>query len=514
MIEITRMHPMKMIDALIKLVKDSIFIIILLFILNIGSDVSTLIKIFRVVFFIYITIKLCMIVIEWQRTTYEIKDETIHIRGGLFQRTHKTIPLYEIQNITWDTPLYYRMFQLTSLKLETSAASDSATVKLEAIKTDRAQQIEELATHFKAQDISTDTDMHEEVTEAPSQTVNSNPDAYAQLEGTAPILSEKQRTIHFTPTKKDLIKASFLSFSFLALIPLLAVGYQNLEQFIDVDKQAEGVLAFLTQSWIITTIAIILLIVIALVFGIVHTFLKYGKYEIASDEARIFIHRGVLSEKAFSIRKANVQAIQITQNPLKKLLGLAEIKLISAGSMDDESDDVRTLYPFLPIKHANNLMSALLPHLPMKEATEKLPKNAFYLRMIRVPWLLIIAAALIIWFKSNWWPAIIALFIVTYASRLFAYRNTCYIWDETGIHFKMGGLWTQHFITNRKKIIEIEIEQSWFQKKLGLANITTVNRVKPAHQESLEDIPIEAAHHFKQWYVQRYNDVEVKIEAD
>src|SRR5699024_5729912 len=140
------------------------------------------------------------------------------------------------------------------------------------------------------------------------------------------------QTVHFTPSRKDVLKASFLSFSFLGLVPVLAIGYRDLDRIIDVDEQLKGVLTFLTQSCLITLSALFLLITAAVAFGVMKTFLQYGKYEIASDDERIFIHSGMLNEKSFSIKKANVQAVQMTQSPLKKLLGFTEIKLISAGS--------------------------------------------------------------------------------------------------------------------------------------------------------------------------------------
>src|SRR5699024_12209582 len=52
--------------------------------------------------------------------------------------------------------------------------------------------------------------------------------------------------------------------------------------------------------------------------GVLWTFLKYGKYEIASDQDHIYIHMGILSERSLMIRKDNVQAIQIIQTPIKK----------------------------------------------------------------------------------------------------------------------------------------------------------------------------------------------------
>ncbi|MUV36752.1 UPF0699 transmembrane protein YdbT [Lentibacillus sp. JNUCC-1] len=499
MITPTRMHPMKIVSSMIKILRDNIIFIFIFFIVNFGLDVPTYINVFRILFLLYITVNVIHSILSWWKTTYEIREDTIHIRSGVFQKKHNTIPLAEIQNITWETPAYFRPFKVTSIRLETSAASDSASVNLDAITNEQAEAIEELATDYKAaQPETTETETHEAS------------DDFEQKQASSP---EKQaRTVHFVPTTRDLIKASFLSFSFLALIPLIAVGYQNLERIVDIDDKAIGVYSFLTSSWLITAITLVVLAAVFIAFGVVSTFLKYGKYEIASDDERIFIHRGILSVKAFSIRKANVQAIQVSQTPPKKLLRLAEVKLISAGSMEGESEDISTLYPFLPVKRASSLVAELLPHLPVQEATQKLPRQALWPRMLRVPWFGLIAAGALLWFKIEWWSVLIPFFFFIYLSRYFNYRNTRYVWDETGIHFKNGGIWTQHFVTNRKKIIEIEISQSLLQRRLGLATITTVNRVKPVHHEQLEDLPLTAAQDFKQWYSKRFMEKEIYVE--
>ncbi|MBR8646413.1 hypothetical protein KEH51_29825 [[Brevibacterium] frigoritolerans] len=104
-----------------------------------------------------------------------------------------------------------------------------------------------------------------------------------------------------------MLKASFTSLSFLALIPILATLYNTLDDFIDLEN-TEGFLAKLLDTWWIITIVIAGLICVAVAFGIVSTFVKYGKYEISSDHERIYIKKGVLDESAFSIRKEKVQS--------------------------------------------------------------------------------------------------------------------------------------------------------------------------------------------------------------
>lgn len=493
MIDAFHTHPIKIMTSFIKVIKDSFILILLLFIFN-TTDVSLFIKIGRMAFLLYLFVQLIYIVLDWWKTTYEFKHGIILIKRGIFQKKQNSMPLQEIQNITRRTPFYYRWFHVTSLRLETSSTSEAATVQLDAIEMNLAEQIEELVTTYK-----TDGEL---VTEEPESEVEDRTTV-----DTPPL---DERTVHFTPTKREVLKASFLSFSFLGLIPIILIGYREVQKVIDLDQQVEGIFTFITSSWIFIVGAILLLIILAVAFGVIQTYLKYGRYEISSDDERIFIHSGVLNEKSFSIQKANVQAIRINQSPLKKLLNFVDIKLISAGSDHEETADISSLYPFIPSDQATDLLADILPQFPVKKATHRLTREALYMRLIRIPWVWLIATGLLLWFKREWWFLSPLLFVMTYLSRYFTYRNTRFSWDDQTIQFKTGGMSTNIFITNRKKVIEVNTEQSLIQKKLDIATIHTVNRVKPVHHEELQDIPTSHMHHFMDWYKQRAKEVKTE----
>src|SRR5699024_2841848 len=274
MIETFHMHPMKILTSFIQTAKNSFILILFLFIFNF-KDVSMAIKIGRVIFLLYLFFRLIFIIIDWWKTTCEINDGMIQIKRGVFQRKQNSIPLREIQNITWRTPFYFQWFHITSLRLETSSTSDSSTVQLDALKVNVANKIEKLATTYKTE--------YKNVIEKMDET-ESDTNELRQED-----LKDPYRTVHFSPTRKEVLKASFLSFSFLGLIPIIAIAYREIDKVINIDKQVEGIFTFITSSWLFIIGAILLFIIVAFAFGIIQTYMKYGKYEISSDEERIYI---------------------------------------------------------------------------------------------------------------------------------------------------------------------------------------------------------------------------------
>src|SRR5699024_10919662 len=181
------------------------------------------------------------------------------------------------------------------------------------------------------------------------------------------------------------IKASFTSLSFLIVFPLLASLYSQLDNFIDIENRAKGMLLPILQSKITVALIILAITFISIAFGFISTYLKYGKYEIRSDEERIYITQGVLNETSFSIIKNNVQAIVIKQSMMKRILRLAEVRLVSVSSQQvtETESEVSTLHPFLPVDRAYDMIQELLPAYKVTESMERLSKQSLIYRLLK-----------------------------------------------------------------------------------------------------------------------------------
>lgn len=498
MMENRRMHPGRIILSLYELVKNSAIAFFFLFILRRGSDAGWVVA-GRWIFIIAISISILNIFLSWWRTTYRLEADSVQIDSGVFSRKHRNVPFRRVQNVNRQVPAVLRLFGLTSLTLETGADGEDASIKFPAVTKAEATRIEEAL------------DGYRKARANPSPEISLAEGAEGEISEPAipEPLPEVERTVHFTPELKDVLKASFLSFSFIALIPVLATIYSNIDDFFDLDSRAEGFLSFLTGSGVVLAITIALFAVAAIAFGIIRTYLKYGRYEISSDDERIYIQRGVLTEHSLSVRKKNVQAVQITETPLKRLLGLAEAKLVTVGSFEDGLEDISSLYPFLRKQRAVELIGELLPDIRVLEEMERLPKAALTVRMLRFPWTAVIGAIALYFWQPDFpyvpdWPILAAaLFGFVYLLRYFDYRNTRYAIRGPFVQFRKGGLWRETFLSRREKVIEAAVSQSWLQKRFGVATVGTTNRAKPVHVEELKDLPATAAEQFDRWYTDR-----------
>src|SRR5690625_2825231 len=137
-----RMHPLKIVQALFSLLKNSAIIIIYLFVVRL-QDTSMFPRIGRIIFLVFLVYQIFAIVIDWLNTSYEIKHNFIHIYRGLFKKRHNRVPLASVQNVRRTTPFYYKFFKVTSLLLETSATDKRASITFEAITLEEAERIEQ-----------------------------------------------------------------------------------------------------------------------------------------------------------------------------------------------------------------------------------------------------------------------------------------------------------------------------------------------------------------------------------
>ena len=492
-----RYNPLIVIFDFWSLIKNSFFFVIFLFVLNYGSE-STFVKYGRIVFFIFFGITIISIIFKWFTHKHKLDNVSFHIYRGLINKSEQTIPFSKIQNVQRRTTLFHRLLGVTSITFETGISQSDTSIQFEVLSRKEADQIEEWV----------------------SNSTHSEPDDMdiipAEEHQIPPILA---RTIHFTPTKKDVLNASFTSLSFLILIPILLSIYFKATEIFKVEDKVEGFFASLMSTWWIVAIIVTVLFTASLLVGILRTFMKYGKYEISSDDSRVYIAKGVLDESTFSILKNRVQAIEIIQSPMKRLLGLAEVKLISAGGLGigEEALDTNSLYPFLPVKSAYEMIQEILPAYKVTSTMVPLPKKSFWIRMLKPSWFWIIVTVALFYFKppifkidQGWWLVSAGLLLLIVISRALDYFNTRFMLNENFIQFKTGSLQTSLFISKRVNIVEASVTRSKIQQLLGLASVGTINRAKPVHHSGIDDIPVQMAKEFYAWYARRRNEIEIE----
>ena len=466
-----RQHPAWILLEYVSFIKSLLFVIFFLFILKAGTDTGWVVWA-RYGFWVIIAWGLVYIPTRWYTSTYELNEDAIVLREGVFVKKLRTTTYERIQDHHTHTNFIHKLLGLTAIKLETGTTDDDATLTFEAVSLAEANRILDIV-HRK----------------------NSN---RAEMEEEELAISPKH--IYFRSTQKDNLKAALTSFSFLAIFPLVAALYSNIADFIDVEESTKSLFSyFMDHSALLIPLAGVALL-LSFGIGYIQTIIKYGNYEIAGDENRIYISKGVLSRTDYSIQKSRVQAITIKQSLLKRLLGMAEVKVVSAGQTESNEQDVSSLYPFLPKHEAYLLTNELLPDYHIEEEMIHLPGKVLWLRLVRPYYWTIVGFITLYLFKKEWiWLAAVVL-LIEIVLRYLNYKFTSYLQTEKFIQVRNGGLVTDTFLTKRKNIQQITITYSWLQRRFNVATLEFTNRSKPFVVTKLPDVPKETAQEFYNWY--------------
>ena len=492
MMKMHRYHPLTIAFDVAKFLKGFV-ILVFVVILNSHSD-ALFARMGRILLLVAFILTIASSILKWFTYRYATDESAFYLQSGIFEKTERTVYFNRIQNVQRHTSFLHKLFGVTSITFETGAAGSHSTIQFDVLTVSEADDLEAAVKGVGLQ-------------------TNSETLFDGQTNSEIPLQSE--RIVHFTPTRKDTIKASFTSFSFLLILVIGASIFSKLNRLFDIEEYVEGwVGRMFTSPWLLTGIAV-LLVILAITIGIVWTFIRYGTYEIASDTQRIYIAKGILDESAFAIAKNRVQGIEITQSMLKRLLGLAEVKLISAGNLGEGEDEVSTLYPFLPINRAYSMVNELLPPFRVSEQSIRLPKKSLVLRLVKPYWVWLLATACFVYFRPEilgfrygwvWISAI--LFFVLAGGRVLNYWNTTYSMTNDLIQLSTGTFEKTTFITRREKIIEVSVKRTKLQQLTGLATFGLINRAQPVRHDMLKDVTHEEAKRFYQWYATRKVNVE------
>ncbi len=500
-----RYHPLTILYRIYQLIKNSLILGILLFVVKRNSD-FWLFEYGRYLFVAGVLLRLIYIVVSWFVETYEWDDRTFQLKKGLFVKHTSTIPFSKIQNVTRHTTLFHKLFGLTSLTFETAMDGDDDAITFQVVSNQHAAFLLELVNIEESHMSKLDEKESEKESEQTQQEQEVN-----EAENKV----ETDLVTHFEPTNLDLLKASFTSLSFLAIIPIVTGLYDIIGPLLPDSDHYQGVFYQIINSrWLIIMLSVVG-VVIAIIIGIIRTFSRYGKYRISSSATHIYIERGLLDETHFAIEKQKIQGLEIEQTLLKRIFGLAEVKLISSANTqaEDYVVSVNSLYPFLPINRAYQLMEELLPDYYVEESMNRLTKISLYMKLLKPSWFWIVVTAGLFYFKPTifqidaaWWLLSLLLLLIVIMNRILDYLHTKYLISEDQLQWWHGGLTSRMFITKRRRVIEISYSQSILQRFFKLASISTMNRSIPARIETINDVPLDFAKTFQHWYLQRQKD--------
>jgi len=474
MIEPKRQHPLWMIILFVNRFKPIFLPFVFIFIFNIDSLKSIIIYAvsFLILFILYNT---TVSIFEWRNFTYFVANNNIEISDGRFIAKKRYITLNKIQSIQENKTLLHRMFGLTSLTITTGTTGDNASVKLDALTPPDAAELKQLLENEVATDSTSNLD-----TISKTQEVNH----------------------HYTMSFKEILLISITSLYFLAFIPLAISGYYRINNIFNIDVYADPVVDLLKASYILMAFLILSAFFISFILGFIITFLSYGRYKVTSNDERIFIKKGVLSTSHFSIPKDRVNGIIIKKPFFRRLFGIVEVQIITLGDLfDDEEVQTDTLFPFININLATQLIEEILPDYKIEKKMNKLPMKSLFLTLIKPSYLFVLLAGLTFYLSPDHWLMIliiILLFIII--KRIIEHYNSKYLITDHFMQLQTGAFSSELSILKKANIDALALKESWVQRRFNLMTLQAMTRSKPIHTSFIIHLTKDEAINTYEWY--------------
>ena len=249
-------------------------------------------------------------VIRWSRFWYRLDDRALHLRGGLLQQWERTIQLARIQSVDVVQKLTHRAFGVVELRIEV-VGGQSTEAPLVALPPEEATRLRALL----ASDLADEAQASE-----------------------PPLVEMRPR---------DLLVAGLTGGRVAVVAALAGWAFQLLPEDALVVNLDRLVGAGRSNLETVLLIAAALLVASVLI-SLATTVVVYWGFTAQRSDDRLVITRGLLQTRRSVIPLGRIQAIRVEENLVRRVFGLASIRVLTAG-YGKESGDQQQASMLVPV---------------------------------------------------------------------------------------------------------------------------------------------------------------------
>jgi putative membrane protein len=233
--------------------------------------------------------------------------------------------------------------------------------------------------------------------------------------------------------------------------------------------------------WVLTALIVVGVLVVLRLFSVAWYILRFHGYTLERRGGELRIHCGLFSRLSATIPRRRIQLISIQRTILGKALGIASIRIETAGGSGSETEDAASTISrhwFIPVMRevdVPRIIGELRPGVTWDEKAiswmPPSPKAARRMRRIAL-WIALGGSALAWWYWS--WPGLlagvaVALFATWYASKKASVMR--YARGDFGIAYRSGLFTKKCSLTFLEKIQSVWIAHSPFDRRWGMATL-------------------------------------------
>ncbi|MFT4533783.1 MAG: putative membrane protein [Saprospiraceae bacterium] len=259
-------------------------------------------------------------IINYFRYYFYINNDELIIESGVFKRSKLNVPFDRIQTINFEQNIIHRVFNVVRLKIDT-AGSAKAEFEFHAISYEKAESLRNLLLSKKKQ-------------------VSKGNEPSLLIDGLEDEGSPAFKTIMQLDVK-DLIKAGAVENHLRSGGIILAfmwwiwssIDEMGMHEDIFNDKIEETVMSQVNSGLILIGIAIFIFFFLSFFISMIKMVITNYDLKFMRSENGFKINGGLFTKKDVSALDHKIQVVSWSDNPLKKLIGIKDLRLKQASSI-------------------------------------------------------------------------------------------------------------------------------------------------------------------------------------
>jgi putative membrane protein len=399
--------------------------------------------------FVFFLIRAFLIFKNFQ---FKIENQHFILKRGIIKKTNTSIPFDRIQNINFKQNIIQQIINVHELNIET-AGSSKAEISIKALSFEEAIALKKTVTIFDKTAIESAT----EVVEKPLLKV-----------GLFELIKVSLTENHL---QSLLLLVAVLIGFFQQINELFeSLGKQNL-----LDNYISENTSSLENSVIIIAGLLLFFTVIAVLSSVVRVVLRHYNLTVFVKNNTLEIYQGLITKNAVILKKDKVQHITISDNPIKKKLGISFItfKQAISGKVKKKQDKVIKI---VGCKEAQiiAIKELLFPNENLEGLDKNFPDSYFKIRLyLRGAILLLIANSISYLTTHNSFLFLGNIFIIPIIIFFIElkFRKRYYLFNDDLLLVAQGTVETHKTYVPFFKVQNIALKQTIFQAKKNVADI-------------------------------------------
>jgi putative membrane protein len=383
--------------------------------------------------------------VGWFFLTYELTPNELVIRSGVLQRRTQVVPYQRVQQIDFRRGLTAQIFGLTEMRIETAGSAEG--------RVNLAYLDQNVGDHLRAH-----------ILERRAHAAGERPKESAPGSEVPPEPPRPPERL-VTMSSTALVRAGLTSDLNVIVVCVAFVVWPVLF----VSAFADG---NVISGWGGSLLGLPFLVAALLAVVTIRHCLTFSglALDVVGEDLRI--EYGLLERQHLTLPRARVQHVSISDNLLRRRLGLATVAFHSAATPGVQNAS-RLLVDGIPRDLADDLLASALPNLgwaadvTLERRTAPAARRGMFRRVAALLAVGVIPA--IAFFPAG--VAALGVGAIGVPWGRSAHRRAGHLLDARFVAFEAGTVTHRRDVVPRSRIQSVRVQSSWFQRRVGLATL-------------------------------------------